>query len=378
MSTSPRWLSSALTLIILACAPAFAPADERLCRLQPLPVQCSACELTGQPLFLPASRPLGQADAGVAFVDLDGWKNFSPASPAVYGPSLTGFTSLAESTAEEVLVLGPRRASATSVDLVSGKVRALATDPNGQPVQWGRDDRGFWVMSSKRLAPSSPRVGPRAFALPAPAPLVQRPPERPLDTLTSGALLIPTSSGLFSFDPLSQQKDPFTILTRGTFTSATRLGTDVYAARCEPMPLPSSTIGLDETALVRPTSACEVVRFPETQRDGAEPVARLKGVVELAAYRDRVIVRTFEALHELSRSGELRPLYTMPTETHDAGVPMGRLGALRIEGDVLSFQQDGCLVTLDEGKGTVVSPLDDGRTLIRRDQVLLLRPANGP
>jgi hypothetical protein len=314
----------------------------------------------------------------VAFVDLDGWKVGQPLSPAVFGPSVTPFSSLIEATSDEVLVFGPRRASASSVDVISGTVRALATDPHAQPLRWSRDDRGFWVMSTRVLAPSAPWVGPRAFALPAPAAIMRHPPERPLDSLSSGAILIPTSSGLFGFDPLATSREPFTLLARGTFTSATRLGTDVYAARCEPMPLPASTFGLGETAIVGTTSACEVVRFPETQRDGVEVIARLPGVVEVAASRDHVIARTFDALFELDRGGVTRTLYAPATEASDAGAPQVRLGALRIEGDELSFQQDGCRVKLDEAKGSVVLPLDDGRMLMSRGRVFQLTPGVTP
>ena len=141
--------------------------------------------------------------------------------------------------------------------------------------------------------------------------------------ISAQAALVPTSNGLFAFDP--SRPEPFSLLARGAFTSATRLGTDVYALRCE---VKTVSNGIEEGALLPGDAACELVRFVETERDATITLARFSGAVELAPFRDRVVVRTWGELFEVSRTGAVRLLYSVPLETNSAGAELPTLGAL--------------------------------------------------
>lgn len=352
MSTSLRSAFLGATVFLtLGCAPAFPPADARACGLQPVPVECEGCTVFSAAPAM-QSRQLPSLDGGFSFVGREGWREGGPLF-------VGGFSVLADATDDEVLVWGPRRVSATSVDLRTGAVRVLGT-PSSVPLAWVRSPRGFWVLSEAMVAPSSPKVAPRALATPARQVLTASRSERPLDLLSSGAALVPTSNGLFAFDP--SRPEPFSLLARGAFTSATRLGTDVYALRCE---VKTVSNGIEEGALLPGDAACELVRFVETERDATITLARFSGAVELAPFRDRVVVRTWGELFEVSRTGAVRLLYSVPLETNSAGAELPTLGALEVDGDRLVVRQAGCLVTLDETHGTSIGPASDGRTLER-------------
>jgi hypothetical protein len=230
MSTSLRLrLLTLLASSTLACGPAFPLADELQCSLQPAPGSCAECTVfvgeTSGPF--PIRRLV--KGAPVQTVDEKGWKplglNWTPS-----------FDTLLDATEDEVLAVGPGHDTVSSVSLRTGEVRLLASLQRGLPWRWGRGPTGFWVVTDNRMIPSSPRVGPHVVTLPAPLAVSFTSTERPLDTISNGALLVPTSMGLFAFEASHDRPVQLVALGRGAFTSAVRLGTELYAARCTAVP----------------------------------------------------------------------------------------------------------------------------------------------
>jgi hypothetical protein len=361
MSTSLRLrLLTLLTVSTLACGPAFPRADERECSLQPTPPPCQDCGISMQEVLRPRVMAGLPMDRPVLTVTEQGW---GPMPLPGWTPSFEG---LLDATDDEVLALGARRQSVLSVSIRTGEVRHLTNLPLGMSWRWGRGPQGFWLVAHDRLIPSSPQAGPHVVRLPAPLPFSLAPSERPLDTLSTGALLVPTSMGLLDFDPRRAGPSPLTVLARGAFTSAVLLGTEVYAARCEPRSLPTQALLFEATAVVTFDSACEVVRLPEGRQDGVTVVTRLSGLFELAPFRDRLVARAHSGLYEVTRDGRVRLLYLDEATHPDGGTaPAPRVGPLQQVGEVITFRQDSCLVRLDDDLGTsTVSALPDDRSLL--------------
>jgi hypothetical protein len=371
MSTSLRLrLLTLLTFATLACGPAFPRADERECALQPAPGTCTGCTV-----FVGETRPLSSTRRVVMgtqmqTVDGTGWKPLELNWP----PS---FDALLDVTEDEVLAVGHGQQTVSSVTLSTGEVRLLALLERNMPWRWGRGTTGFWVVTGNRLIPSSPRTGPRVITLPGPLAVSFTSTERPLETLSSVGLVLPSSVGLFTFEPSHDQPMQLVAVARGAFTSAVRLGTELYAARCTPKALPASP-ELQSVAIVGHDSPCQVIRLTEGRSDDEAVVATLPGLVELAAFRDRLVARTFGGLFTVTREGHVQSLYADTPITADAGI-VGRsaFGALMALSPTISFRQQDCRVELDDARGTVVSAVRAQRDFTLGGRRVFLAPA-GP
>jgi hypothetical protein len=303
----------------------------------------------------------------VQTVDEKGWKplglNWTPS-----------FDTLLDATEDEVLAVGPGHDTVSSVSLRTGEVRLLASLQRGLPWRWGRGPTGFWVVTDNRMIPSSPRVGPHVVTLPAPLAVSFTSTERPLDTISNGALLVPTSMGLFAFEASHDRPVQLVALGRGAFTSAVRLGTELYAARCTPKAVPASA-GLRSVAIIGHDSPCQVTRMAEGRSDDEAVVATLPGLIELAPFRDRLVARTFGGLFTVTREGQVQTLSADTPITDDAGI-VGRaaFGALVTVSATLSFRHAGCLVELDETRGTVVSAAPVRRAVTVGGRKVFLAP----
>ena len=366
----------ALLTLFAACRPAFDPVDPALCAGKRPTASCGpGCRLLRQEATGRLPRTLNQTPLEFTReVSPTGWRTLAPTTP---GPSV-GITSpltvnevLGASGDEVLFKTGPVIAS---LDATTGDVSRLVTT-TGLPFRWAvGPGGGFFVVSGRSISPSAPKHGEHVVTLPAAPPLVAAPPRAPLPTdLASGVIFIPTSSGLFSFQP--NASSPLTLLAAGAFTSVALLGGEVYASRCEPMASTASS-QLEATAVIPLDAPCEILRAPLGSTNAFVTIAKQPGVVELLPKGDRLLARSAFELTSLTRSGDRVLLYavTRPVEASLASEPV--IGPLEGATATPSFRSGVCVVSLDEKKGTTLeepaNPLELDMGLVRVSAV----PAN--
>jgi hypothetical protein len=375
----------ALLTLFAACRPAFDPVDPALCAGTLPTASCGpGCRLLRQEAggsWLP--RTLNQTPLELTReVSTTGWRTRARITgPSVgVGPSsltspLTVNEVLAASGGEVLFKTGPVIAS---LDAATGDVSQLVTT-RGLPFRWAAGPAGgLFVVSGRSISPSAPRHGERVVSLPAALPLVAAPARAPLPTdLASGVIFIPTSSGLFSFQP--RAASPLTLLAAGTFTSVALLGGEVYASRCEPLastPSLRSGLQVEGIAVIPLDAPCDILRAPLGSTNAFVTIATQPGVVELLPKGDRLLARSAFELTSLTRTGDRVLLYAAakPVDASLASEPV--IGPLEGATATPSFRSGVCLVSLDEKKGTTLeaprSPLELETGLVRVSAV----PAN--
>lgn len=376
MSTNAFLLAS-LTLLA-ACRPAFEAVDPELCAGARPTARCGpGCQLLRQEMpFLPRALHDGPLDF-TREVSATGWAAVSanpnsPSAQLAVGPTrpLSVDAVLAAAGDEVLFKTGPAIAS---LDAATGEVSHVVTT-TGLPFRWAAGPAGgFFVVSGRQVAPSNPKYGARVVLLPTAQPLVAAPARAPLPSdVTSGVIFIPTSSGLFAFQPAASA--PLTLLAPGTFTSVAILGGELYASRCEPMPDTVSS-RLEATVVIPLTSRCDIVRAPLGSTNAFVPIATLAGIVELLPRGDRLLARSPLELTSLTREGEQVLLYALPhpdsTSLNQARV----IGPLFDTSAQPAFESGVCMVTLDETRGTTVRDLDDRLELVTGVVRFTARPA---
>lgn len=377
MSTNLSLLA-ALTLLA-ACRPAFEAVDPELCAGARPTSSCGpGCRLVRHETPL---LPRALNDTPREFtreVSARGWTAVSPnpTGPAIGARPSVGTTS--PLTLDEVLgaagdeVLFKAGPAIASLDAATGEVSHVVTT-TGLPYRWAAGPAGgFFVVSGRQVAPSNPKYGARVVVLPTAQPLVAASARSPLPTdVTSGVIFIPTSSGLFAFQPAALA--PLTLLAAGTFTSVAILGGELYASRCEAMPdTPGSR--LQATAVVPLTSRCDIVRAP-LGSNAFVPIATLTGIVELLPRGDRLLARSPFELTSLTREGEQVLLYALPHPDSTSLKQARVIGPLVGTSAQPAFESGVCVVTLDETRGTTVRDLEDPLELVTGVVRFTARPA---
>ncbi|MDP3503769.1 MAG: hypothetical protein Q8S33_25760 [Myxococcales bacterium] len=374
MSTNPILFAS-LTLLA-ACRPAFEAVDPALCAGARPTARCGpGCQLSRHELpFLPRAlhdRPLDFTRE----VSATGWAAVSanPDNPPQLSVGPTRPLSIDEVLAaagEEVLFkTGPVIAS---LDAATGEVSHVA-NTTGR-FRWAAGPAGgFFVVSGRQVSPSNPRYGARAVVLPSAPPLVAAPARAPFPTdVASGVIFIPTSSGLFAFQPAATS--PLTLLAAGTFTSVALLGGDVYASRCQPMP--DTPAGhLEATVVIPLTSRCDIVRAPLGSSNAFVTIATLTGTVELQPRGDGILARSPFELTLLTREGGQVLLYALPHPDSTSLNQERVIGPLVGTTAQPAFESGVCVVTLDETRGTTVRDLEDPLELVTGVVRFTARPA---
>ncbi|MER2566522.1 MAG: hypothetical protein ABTQ32_37715 [Myxococcaceae bacterium] len=363
--------------LFTACRPAFDTVDPALCSgTRPTAVCGPGCRLLRHEAAGRSPRTLNEAPLELTReVSPMGWRSLERSGPK---PSVGGVTSpltvnevLAASGDEVLFKTGPVIAS---LDASTGDVSRLMVT-TGLPFRWATGPAGgFFVLSGRSISPSAPRHGERVVTLPAAPTLVAAPSRAPLPTdVTSGVILIPTSNGLFSFQPAATV--PLTRLATGAFTSVALFGGEVYASRCAPLPSTASA-QLEATSVIPLDAPCEILRGPLGATDAFVTIATQPGVIELLPKGDRLLVRSAFELTSLTRSGARVLLYAVTPPASPSLTSELVLGPLEADAATPSFRSGICVVSLDEKKGTTLeepaNPLELELGLVRVSAV----PAN--
>ncbi len=343
-------------IILAACRPPFEPVSPERCASRPQPSSCGpGCQIVRQEEGRVA-RPLAKAPLDLTReVSLTGFRPIAPTPPGT--PSLARDTNpltldeLLAVSGEEVLF---RAGSAiAALDAASGEVTRIATT-NDLSFRWAHGPAGgFFVMSGRRLAPSAPGHLAQALQLPSAPTLTLLPSRLPVPTqLASGTIYLPTSTGLFAFQPSASK--PLSLLALGAFTSVALLGSDLYASRCEP--LAAST--LEATVVVGPNSHCDLLRAP-VGTSTFVTVASLAGVVELTVVGDRLLARSLLTLTSFDRRGAQTTLYAVTRDSDELPPKDQLIGPFEPANEMPAFRLGRCVVTLDDERGTVTHELGD-------------------
>lgn len=378
MSTNP-FLLAALTLLA-GCRPAFEAVDAELCAGARPTASCGpGCQLLRHET---PRLPRALNDTPLEFTRAVSAAGWTAVSPSPTGPSIGARPSVGPTsplTLDEVLgaagdeVLFKAGPAIASLDAATDEVTHVVTT-TGLPFRWAAGPAGgFFVVSGRQVAPSHPKYGARTVVLPTAQPLVAAPARAPLPTdVTSGVIFIPTSSGLFAFQPAAAS--PLTLLAAGTFTSVAILGGELYASRCEPLAgTPESN--LEATAVVPLTSRCDIVRAPLGTTNAFVPIATLTGIVELLPRGDRLLARSPFELTSLTREGQQVLLYALPHPDSTSLKQARVVGPLIDTSAQPAFESGVCVVTLDETRGTTVRDLEDPLELVTGVVRFTARPA---
>lgn len=362
--------------LFAGCGPAFDTVEPGLCSgTRPTAVCGPGCRLLRHEAPGRSPRTLNEAPLELTReVSPMGWRALERrgTTPSVGVTSPLTVNEVLGASGDEVLFkTGPVIAS---LDATTGDVSRLVVTTD-LPFRWAAGPAGgFFVVSGRSISPSAPRHGQRVVTLPAAPTLVAAPSRAPLPTdLTSGVILIPTSNGLFSFQPAATA--PLTRLATGAFTSVALFGGEVYASRCEPLPSTAST-QLEATSVIPLDAPCEILRAPLGATDAFVTIATQPGVIELLPKGDRLLVRSAFELTSLTRSGARVLLYAVTPRASPSLASELVIGPLEADTAMPSFRSGVCVVSLDEKKGTTLgepaNPLELELGLVRVSAV----PAN--